>query len=258
MYRTLFTAIAALAFLAGCAGGPGAQGDPLAGTGWLLDTLNGSPVLAEAAVTLNFGADGALSGSDGCNQYNTTYTVSGSSLTIAQPIATTRMACPDPVMQQGSAYLEALGSAASYDLKSGKLSLADSGGTTLATFSAQSADLAGTSWDVISYNNGQQAVVSVMAASQLTADFGLDGDLTGFAGCNDYNASYVTSGTDGLQFGPVASTRKFCDQPAGVVDQETQYLAALSTAATYRIDAGKLELRTADGAIAASFAKASK
>jgi len=42
------------------------------------------------------------------------------------------------------------------------------------------------------------------------------------------------------------------------MDQETQYLAALSTAATYRIDAGKLELRTADGAIAASFAKASK
>lgn len=258
MLRTILAAVAGAALLAGCAGGSGAQGDPLAGTGWLLDTLNGSPIMAEAAVTLNFGTDGAVSGSDGCNQYSTTYTVSGSSLTISEPIATTRMACQDAIMQQGSAYLKALGSAASYDIKGGRLSLADSGGRELATFSAQSSDLAGTSWDVISYNNGKQAVVSVLAGTQLTADFGQDGDLTGFAGCNDYSTSYVASGLDGILFGPVAATRKFCDQPAGVMDQESQYLAALSTAATYRIDGTKLEMRTADGAIAASFAKAGR
>ena len=258
MLRRIFIAMAAVACLAGCAGEPGAGEDPLASTSWLLDTLNGDPVLAEAAVTLNFGADGTLSGSDGCNQYNTTYTVSRSSLTISQPIATTRMACEEGVMQQGSAYLEALGRAASYQKQGGKLTLAGADGAPLATFSAQSTDLAGTSWDVISYNNGQQAVVSVMAGSPLTANFSPDGDLTGFAGSNDYNAGYVTSGTDSIEFGPVASTRKFCDQPAGVMEQETQYLAALSTAATFRIDGGKLELRTADGAIAASFARASQ
>ena len=256
MLRRLFIAIATVAFLAGCAGEPGAGEDPLAGTGWILDTLNGDPVLAEAAVTLNFGADGTLSGSDGCNQYNTTYTISGSRLTVSEPIATTRMACPDPIMQQGSAYLEALSNAATYETQGDKLTLAGADGAALATFSAQSTDLAGTSWDVITYNNGTQAVVSVMAGTRLTADFGPDGDLTGFAGCNDYNASYVTSGRDKIEFGPVASTRKFCDQPEGAMDQETQYLAALSTAATYRIDGAKLELRTADGAIAASLAKA--
>jgi heat shock protein HslJ len=42
------------------------------------------------------------------------------------------------------------------------------------------------------------------------------------------------------------------------MDQEQQYLAALSTAATYRIDGSKLELRTADGALAADFTKANK
>ena len=40
--------------------------------------------------------------------------------------------------------------------------------------------------------------------------------------------------------------------------QEQQYLAALSTAATYRIDGSNLELRTADGALAANFTKATK
>jgi heat shock protein HslJ len=256
MLRRFFIAIAAAAFLAGCAGEPGAREDPLAGTGWLLDALNGGPVLAEATVTLNFGADGRLSGSDGCNQYSTTYTLSGSSLTVSEPIATTRMACPDAIMQQGSAYLEALGKVASYQKQGDKLNLAGADGAALATFSAQSTDLGGTSWDVISYNNGAQAVVSVMAGTQLTADFGPDGELTGFAGCNDYNSSYVTSGRDKIGFGPVASTRKFCGEPEGVMDQETQYLAALATAATYRIDGDKLEFRTADGAIAASFAKA--
>ncbi|MCZ7589672.1 MAG: META domain-containing protein [Gaiella sp.] len=44
-----------------------------------------------------------------------------------------------------------------------------------------------------------------------------------------------------------------CDQPAGVMDQEAGYLAALETAATYRVEGSKLELRTADGAIAAQF-----
>jgi heat shock protein HslJ len=256
MLQRFFIAIATVAFLAGCAREPGAVEDSLAATGWLLDTLNGDPVLAEATVTLNFGAGGTLSGSDGCNQYNTTYTVSGSSLTVSEPIATTRMACPEAIMQQGSAYLEALGNAASYEKQGDKLTLAAADGAPLATFSAQSTDLAGTSWDVITYNNGKQAVVSVMTGTQLTASFGDAGAVTGFAGCNDYNASYVTSGRAKIELGPVASTRKFCGQPEGVMDQEAQYLAALATAATYRIDGDKLEFRTADGAIAASFAKA--
>jgi hypothetical protein len=42
------------------------------------------------------------------------------------------------------------------------------------------------------------------------------------------------------------------------MDQETKYLAALSTASTYRIDGARLEMRTADGAIAASFARAGR
>jgi hypothetical protein len=41
-----------------------------------------------------------------------------------------------------------------------------------------------------------------------------------------------------------------------VLDQETAYLAALATAATYRIQGSKLELRTVDDAIAADFARA--
>ena len=93
-----------------------------------------------------------------------------------------------------------------------------------------------------------------MRGTTITATFGKDGNLTGNAGCNDYNGPYTISGNQ-ITIGPLASTRKFCNDPAGIMDQETQYLAALETAATYQIEGTTLELRTKDGALAADFSK---
>jgi len=47
---------------------------------------------------------------------------------------------------------------------------------------------------VISYNNGKQAVTSVLVGSDLTADFGSDGKLAGSAGCNNYSGGYEIDG----------------------------------------------------------------
>jgi len=58
-----------------------------------------------------------------------------------------------------------------------------------------------------------------------------------------------------VTIGPLASTMMFCEDPAGTMDQEAQYLAALQTAATYQIENNVLELRTTDGALAANFTK---
>ena len=41
--------------------------------------------------------------------------------------------------------------------------------------------------------------------------------------------------------------------PAGAMDQESRYLAALQTVATYRVEGTRLEMRTAAGALAAEF-----
>jgi heat shock protein HslJ len=50
-----------------------------------------------------------------------------------------------------------------------------------------------------------------------------------------------------------ASTRMTCSKPEGVMQQEQEYLNALPTAATYAIHGEQLELRTAEGALVASF-----
>jgi heat shock protein HslJ len=42
----------------------------------------------------------------------------------------------------------------------------------------------------------------------------------------------------------------YCAEPEGIMDQEAQFLAALKSAATFRIDGNTLEMRSAAGAIA--------
>jgi heat shock protein HslJ len=227
------------------------SGNTLDGTSWTLATLNGQPALQVAPVTLNF-AVGKAAGSDGCNSYTGGYAADGTSIKFDQ-MASTLMACAEPVMKQASTYMQALAQAATYKTDAQQLMLFDASEQELATFNAQSSDLAGTSWIVTGYNNGKQAVVSVTAGTELTANFGADGKLSGSAGCNNDAASFQTDGNK-ISIGPAVSTKMACEQ--AVMDQEQQYLAALSTAATYRIDGSKLELRTADGALAASFTKA--
>lgn len=223
----------------------------LDGSSWILTTLNGQPALKETAVTLNFAA-GRVAGTDGCNRYNGSYTVDGANIKFGL-LASTMMACEEAIMTQATAYQQALGQAATYKADAQQLSLIDANGKELAVFAAQSTNLSGTSWVVTGFNNGKQAVVSTLAGTDLTASFGADGMLTGSSGCNTYRAAYQTEGNK-ISIEPAATTMMACEQ--GVMDQEAQYLAALATAAMYRIDGTNLELRTADDALAATFQKA--
>src|SRR5512135_3192421 len=59
---------------------PSAAGtDNVTGTSWILTTLNGQPALKGTTVTLNFVA-GKVAGSDGCNNYNGSYTADGTNI----------------------------------------------------------------------------------------------------------------------------------------------------------------------------------
>jgi heat shock protein HslJ len=88
----------------------------------------------------------------------------------------------------------------------------------------------------------------------MTADFA-NGQVTGTAGCNSFNASYQTSGNT-ISVGPTSGGMMMCAEPAGVMEQESQFLAALQSAATFRITGDTLELRTAGDQIAVTFNRA--
>jgi len=244
---------AATAMLAGAGGAPAASGPTLTGRTWQLARLAGIN-RQSAGITAAFTTGGRVSGFSGCNSYSGNYTASGSSISVSKNLAVTMMACRKTVMLTERAYLAALTTARSYSVKSGALTLMGSRNLRLATFNVQLQSLAGTTWAVTGYNNGKQAVVSVIAATKLTAAFDMS-NVSGSAGCNNYSGTYATT-PPRISFGPLASTRKYCSTPSGVMDQEAAYLAALATAATYQLQGSTLELRTADGATAVTMQRA--
>jgi len=227
---------------------PVAAGNPLAGTTWILTELNGEPLVPRSQITAQFNQGGVVSGSSGCNNYTAAYEVDGNNITFnTSPAATTLMACPEPIMEQETAYLEALAVVETFEISEEQLTLYDAGGNAVAVYSVVSQELAATSWQVVSYNNGTGGVVSVASETQITANFAEGGQLAGNTGCNDYFGPYETE-DNSITMGPFGTTRKLCPEP--VMDQESQYLAALEMAAIYKFDGITLNMRTADGATA--------
>lgn len=233
---------------------PGVKDDLLNGTGWILASLNGQPALEKVNVTLSF-EEGNLGGSDGCNSFGGSYAASGATLSVGKEIVSTMMACEEPIMEQASAFIAALTQTASFSMEGEQLTLADANGQTLATLTRQSRELSGTAWQVTGYNDGRQAVVSVLNGSELTLAFNADGTLNGSAGCNDYSSTYTVDGTT-IQIAPPVATKMACSEPQGVMEQETQFLLALESAATFRMDGDLLELRTSDGSLAVTLTRA--
>ena len=88
----------------------------------------------------------------------------------------------------------------------------------------------------------------------ISATFNRIGNLSGSTGCNDYTGPFKVDGSN-ITIGPLTNTLKMCSDPKGIMEQRSQYLAALGTAATYQIEGDVLELRTKDGALAANFSK---
>ena len=250
MKKILFALLilASLVFLSGCASS-GGKGGELTGIYWQLTSLNDAAPIEGTGLSARF-LDGRVSGSAGCNRYNGTYTVNGSQIEFGEAMASTMMACDEAVMQQEQAYFKALAEAKSFTATAEKLTLMDSGGKVLAEYSAVSQELAGTSWLANSYNNGQQAVVSVVIDSELTAEFSTDGSVSGSSGCNTFTGGYTVDG-EKITIGPLATTMMACEQD--LMDQEAQYLLALQSAAVYSIEGNTLQLRTADDALAAMF-----
>jgi heat shock protein HslJ len=239
-----------LAALGGCSSvQQNAEPPSLDGTAWVLSGLPGRTLLPGRPATLQFHA-GKAQGSDGCNRFTASYASKAATLEVS-PGAMTMMACPEDVTQQANAFMAALTGAKRYRVGAGKLELLDAEGAVLATLAKQVSELAGTSWKATGINNGKGGVVSVTTGSTVSLAFGADGKASGSAGCNRFTAGYTAEGSS-LRFAPAAVTRMMCPQE-GVMEQEAAFLKALESVTTSRVEADRLELRTADGALAATF-----
>ncbi len=247
--RILALAAVGAVAIAGCNAIGAAQGGPLEGVSWQLSTYlaegTAVPVPEQVAATATF-AGGQVSGSNGCNGYSGPFVASGSTLTVG-PLASTLMGCGPVQSALETAFMTLFQRTGSYTATATELTLYDMSGAKTMTFTPQAAvTLESTPWNVVNYNNGKEATVSLVADSTITLQFGSDGTVSGNATCNSYNGTFTTDAAT-VTVGPLATTRMACSSDE-LNAQEAQYLAALQAAATYDIDNGTLTIRDAGGA----------
>jgi heat shock protein HslJ len=228
---------------------PIATQSPIVGV-WDLTSYNNGQggiqtVITGSQTTANFQANWIVAGSGGCNQYSAGYTTTASNgITIAQP-TTTLMACANNVMQQETQYLALMQKATKFEISGNQLTLFDSSGTKLLIYNKHVAvPLTGT-WNLFNYNNGKGGIQSVMIGSTTNAVFGSNWKLSGTGGCNQYSAEYTTTASNGITITQPTSTMMACAEP--VMQQETQYLSLLPTAAKYEISGDQLTLFNSAG-----------
>lgn len=237
-------------FLSGCCrvpakGAGGSAPAAIEGSAWRLTQLPGtqSAALAQLSrpVTARF-ESGRLTGFGGCNNFSGSYSLDGNRLTVG-PVASTQMACPEPGASTEAAFQKALTGSLDLALDGDHLSATTASGDQLRFKREPPPRLAGVDWKVTSFNNGRHAVVGVLGESSITLSF-KDGQASGSAGCNSFHGTYSTEGSK-LQFGPLATTRRACEEP--LMTQEREFLAALASAVTWTIEGNVLDMHRADG-----------
>ena len=117
----------------------------LAGTEWQLVSL-GPPgseanVVAGTTPTVNFGEDGRVGGSTGCNNYGGTYEVRGDTISIGRLVSTRRACLDQNANEQERRFLAALEAANRFRLSSDRLTIiADRGRSVLNLVSSSPSD----------------------------------------------------------------------------------------------------------------------
>jgi heat shock protein HslJ len=108
--------------------------------------------------------------------------------------------------------------------------------------------LEGTNWILDRYYDGVGAMIRPIDGTEITAVFGVDGTVTGFAGCNNYAATYSVDGNS-ITIGPpaveLAGETEECE--AGILQQEQQYLTLLPTSTSFSLSSGFLSMSDANG-----------
>lgn len=211
-----------------------------------------APTASRPAPILRFAA-GHLSGSTGCNRLVGAYAAQGDELQIKPNMATTALACPEPLMAQEQAVVAALDRVARFDIADDELRLRDADDRRLLVLSRRTElPLTGTRWRLTAYDAGGQGLRPVLADSDFMLQLRADGQLAGRA-CNTYRGGYARDGSTLRLVGPIAATRMACPEPAGIMVQEAAYFDALEQVVAYRLQGSQLTLLDAAGAPLARF-----
>lgn len=210
----------------------------LAGSTWQLLTYNDRDVLTDSLITLEFGEDGQISGSGGCNSYGGMYTLDGDRITIER-IRSTRMACADEAAtRQEQDFFTALQTATTLTIEGDQLTLTGEDDAVLVFNRVQ--PLVNTAWQLVSI-----AGTEVATGSGVTLEFDNVNRIAGSGGCNGYSGEYSID-EDALTLSEIVSTKRACTDSA-MMQQEIDFFNALEAATSYELSENQLIITYGDG-----------
>jgi heat shock protein HslJ len=99
--------------------------DDLNGTSWTLVELNyEQPALPDTDLSISF-QENQINGSGGCNNFNSSFELGSENplMMTIRPVAVTKMACPEPILDQETAYFSALEDVSQWGYYFGRLAL---------------------------------------------------------------------------------------------------------------------------------------
>jgi heat shock protein HslJ len=124
LFAVLVAVLAAAAVFAACSNAPAAD---LPGSQWTVISINGTTTEAEGTPTIEFGSDGDVAGTTGCNRYGGKVAVDGDKITF-QNIMSTLIGCDDALGTQEQAFVKALDGATNWSIGSnGNLTITGDG-----------------------------------------------------------------------------------------------------------------------------------
>lgn len=107
-------------------------------------------------------------------------------------------------------------------------------------------ELLGTNWVLTMLGDGNGQLQEVLPGVEITAVFKADDRAAGSAGCNDFVSNYMVE-DDSMAISVPAMTRKICDDPEGIMLQETGFLSSLTAVTSHQIAANELQMLNTDG-----------
>ena len=88
----------------------------------------------------------------------------------------------------------------------------------ISAVAAAASDLAGTSWQLVKFQGGDDKTLVPDDKTKYTLAFGADGNVSARIDCNRGRSTWKSSGASQLEFGPLALTRAMCP-PAPLNDR---------------------------------------
>jgi heat shock protein HslJ len=105
---------------------------------------------------------------------------------------------------------------------------------------------AGPNWTLVSCRDATGILIPAINKGEVTAQFGRDGNITGFSGCNRYVAAFLKN-NDRIRITYPLHTDTTCDD-AGLMQQENSFYHNLAAAASVSTGPSELDIIDANGA----------